>query len=261
MPGYGTVATTRRPQNGRRAVLFVCSWILASVAAVGEEPSAESVSPGVEHSGCEQVPAARRVQCLKVMSCLAVNDDDVRRACIEAAQRPTTQTVQSQQEAEPAPPVQPARQRQETPPRSQQPEPVREAPVVRQAPVLHEKTIEPDEDQRGRPAVQADAPNALPEEPPDEITGTVSRIYQSILDRQLIAVDATYLFESDRAAHARLRAGERVEAVKMSSRFLAGRKWRITGPSRTPIVALRISCESENIRSDDRRKCTRMLDR
>ena len=100
-----------------------------------------------------------------------------------------------------------------------------------------------------------------PQEPPDEFEGTISRIYQSILDRQLIAVDSKYLFESDRASHARLKEGERVTVAKVSSRFWTGRKWRVTGSSRTPVVGYRVRCEKQDIRSEDRRKCRQMLDR
>lgn len=254
-------ADTRHPRRGCRAVYFACGLILANVAVAGEGRSGGAASPGAEETGCEQVPASRRAQCLKVMSCLAVDDNDVRRACIEAAQRSNTRPAQPQQEAEPAQPVQPTPQRQDPSPPSRQSPPAREASARQQAPVIHEETIEPAQRQRRRSEVEEGAPKALPQEPPDEVSGTVSHIYQSILDRQLIAVDSKYLFESDRASHARLKKGERVTLAKISSRFWTGRKWRITGPSRTPIVAHRIRCEIQDIRSEDRRKCTQMLGR
>ena len=171
------------------------------------------------------------------MRCMAVDDDDARRACIDAAQRQ----------------LPPAIEREKAPPQQRQ-------PPNQEQQTLHEQQIEP---APASPPVQREpsAPSASSPVPPEEFGGTVSRVYQSILDRQLIAVDAKYLFESDRASHARLKAGERVEVVKMSSRFVAGRRWRIIGPSRTPIVAFRIRCENEGIRSDDRRKCTQMLER
>lgn len=210
------------------------------------------------------MPESRRAQCLKVLSCLRVDDDEVRRACIDAAQSPAPEAARSPQE---------------------QPHPD-EAPVHQEAPILREQQVEPPkrdasrsvrdeapdkedaapEREPEREKAQAPAPspvrNAAQSEPPDEWNGAVSRIYQSILDRQLIAVDGKYLFESDRASHARLKAGERVAVEKVSSRFFRGsRRWRISGPSRTQIVAFRIHCESEDIRADDRRKCAQMLDR
>ena len=218
-----------------------------------------------EETGCEQVPEARRAQCLKVLSCLRVDDEEVRRACIDAAQEPAPEAAPSSQD-------EPARDEP----------PAREESRSQEAPILREREVEPPQPEASRP-VEDEAPtaparparerneqardaapvrSAAQPEPPDEWSGTISRIYQSILDRQLIAVDGKYLFESDRAAHARLEAGERVAVAKVSSRFFRGsRRWRIAGPSRTQIIAFRIHCESEDIRADDRRKCAQMLDR
>ena len=237
------VSNARHPQRGCRVAWFIGGLILGCATANGEE------------AGCDQVPESRRAQCLKVLSCLRVDDEQVRRACIDAAQQP---------EAEPAP-------------RSED-EPARDEPPIHEdPPILHEQQVAPAKPEvRHEAPVREDAPgrdeskprdasraqSAPSPEPPDEWNGTVSRIYQSILDRQLIAVDGKYLFESDSAAHARLEAGERVEVAKVSSRFFRGsRRWRITGESRTQIRAFRIHCESEDIRADDRRKCAQMLAR
>ena len=226
------VFNARHPQRGCRAAAALAFGLIACFV------SGES---SLEETACEQLPEARRELCLKVMRCMAVDDDEVRRACIDAAQLQPTPAI----EQPPSREREPAHQEQQT---------------------LDERLIEPVVSPRvQREARQEIGTDRVPTPsrpvPPQEFKGTVSRVYQSILDRQLIAVDAQYLFESDRAAHARLQAGERVDVVKMSSRFMAGRRWRIVGPSRTPIVAFRIHCESPDIRSDDRRKCTQMLDR
>ena len=243
------LANARHPRRRCRAVLLLAGLAFAGWAAHGQE------------TACDQVHESRRAQCLKVMACMMVDDDEIRRACIDAAQRPPAQQQPEQTTREQA--VQEAtaleRSRQA---RQEQPAGEAAAPVQKpEEPVLQEQQVEPviwEEDRRPR----ADATPPPPSrEPASEFSGTVSRIYQSILDRQLIAIDGAYLFESDRAAHARLEVGERVEVEKASSRFWTGRKWRITGPSRTPIVAFRVRCESEDIRADDRRKCGRMLDR
>ena len=237
------VSNARHPQRGCRVAWFIGGLILGCAAANGEE------------AGCDQVPESRRAQCLKVLSCLRVDDEQVRRACIDAAQQP---------EAEPA--------------SDSEDQPARDEPRIHEdPPILHEQQVVPAKPEvRREVRVREDAPDrdqpkppdapraqsASSPEPPDEWSGTVSRIYQSILDRQLIAVDGKYLFESDSAAHARLEAGERVEVAKVSSRFFRGsRRWRITGESRTQIRAFRIHCESEDIRADDRRKCAQMLAR
>ena len=269
-------ANTRYPQRGCRAVCFICSVILAGAAFGGEGPSADAALPRAQETGCEQVPASRREQCLKVMSCLAVDDDDVRRACIKAAQRPPSQPVQPPPEAEPAEAVQPTQQPQEAepvqivrpsqqregpPPRAPEPPPIREEPVRQPVPAIQEQTITSTRRESSGTPAKADAPKVSPQEPADQFEGTISRIYQSILDRQLIAVDSKYLFESDRASHARLKEGERVTVAKVSSRFWTGRKWRVTGSSRTPVVGYRVRCEKQDIRSEDRRKCRQMLDR
>ena len=229
------ISNARHPRCGCRAALFVSSLIIACSIASGE-------------TACDQVPEARRAQCLKVMSCMAVEDDDVRRACIDSAQRqpeerPQEQEVQPQEEQKP----------RQLPPEK---EPKHErAPEAQRQPPQLEETVERQQRQRRQEPASRQAP-------PDEFSGTVSRVYQSILDRQLIAVDAKYLFASDRAAHARLAEGEHVEVEKVSSRFFGtGSRWRIIGSSRTSIVAFRIRCEIQGIRSDDRRKCVQMLDR
>ena len=259
-----TLANARHPQRGCRAVFFCAGVVLAlaGAAAHGEE------------TGCDQVPEARRAQCLKVLSCLRVDDEEVRRACIDAAQEPAREAVPDLPD-EPAHDELPAREEP----------PVRDESRSEEAPILREREVEPPQREASRPVEDetrtaptaptrptretqdeardpAPVRNAAQPEPPDEWSGTISRIYQSILDRQLIAVDGKYLFESDRAAHARLEAGERVAVAKVSSRFFRGsRRWRISGPSRTQIIAFRIHCESEDIRADDRRKCAQMLDR
>ncbi len=237
------VSNARHPQRGCRVAWFIGGLILGCAAASGEE------------AGCDQVPESRRAQCLKVLSCLRVDDEQVRRACIDAAQQPEAEPASGSEErpARDEPPV------QEDPPILHEQQVVPAKPEVR-----HEAPIREDAPGRDEPR-PPDAPRAqsVPSpEPPDEWSGTVSRIYQSILDRQLIAVDGNYLFESDSAAHARLEGGERVEVAKVSSRFFRGsRRWRITGESRTQIRAFRIHCESEDIRADDRRKCAQMLAR
>ena len=197
------------------------------------------------------------------MICIVIEDDDVRRACIDAAQRQSKPPAQAEQEtpqqAQPVqqPEQQPIQQAQPV----QQPEQERTQPVAPPQPTITERLIGGKSQANRASRAEPLAQDPLPPEPPAEFSGNVSRIYQSILDRQIIAVDATYLFESDRASHARLEVGERVEVTKVSSRFRSGRTWRITGPSRTSITAYRIHCERENLRADDRRKCARMLDR
>ncbi len=105
------------------------------------------------------------------------------------------------------------------------------------------------------------APQPGPSAPPaDSFSAEVTRIHQSILERQVIALDQRYLFVSDRATQARLKAGQTVEVERRQSRFRKGRAWRITGPSRYPINAVRIRCETDDIRVDDRRRCAEMLD-
>lgn len=268
------LANARHPQRGCRAVFF-CAGLMLACGAYGEE------------TGCEQVPEARRAQCLKVLSCLRVDDEDVRRACIDAAQEPMREAAAPDPQEEFARDEPPARAEppaRDEPPAHDEP-PARDEPPPgnesrsQEAPTLREREVEPPLREASRPVkdeVPARPPrekneeardpvplrSAAQPEPPDEWSGTISRIYQSILDRQLIAVDGKYLFESDRASHARLEAGEQVAVEKVSSRFFRGsRRWRIAGPSRTQIVAFRIHCESEDIRADDRRKCAQMLDR
>lgn len=208
-------------------------------------------------TGCEDVPEARRAQCEKVMDCMTIEDADVRRACINAAQREEAQES-APQTVQPERVQQPVREVSEAPPaveeRVVRPEPAAES---KRPPTLEEQTVV-----TRRPATPAGEPEVEPlREPPDRFTGEVTRIHQSVLDRQVIAVDNRYVFVSDQAAQARLKVGQSVEAVKARSRIRSSRTWRLTGPSRRPVDAFRARCERDDIGSDDRRRCERMLDR
>ena len=79
-----------------------------------------------------------------------------------------------------------------------------------------------------------------------------------MLDRQLIAVDNRYVFESDQATPGRFKAGQPVQIQKSNS-LLGSRKWLLTGPTGGSVVALRIRCERSDLGRDDRRRCNNML--
>ncbi|MCY3810566.1 MAG: hypothetical protein OXH15_02075 [Gammaproteobacteria bacterium] len=188
---------------------------------------------------------------------MTIEDADVRRACINAAQREEAQES-APQTVQPERVQQPVREVSEAPPaveeRVVRPEPAAES---KRPPTLEEQTVV-----TRRPATPAGEPEVEPlREPPDRFTGEVTRIHQSVLDRQVIAVDNRYVFVSDQAAQARLKVGQSVEAVKARSRIRSSRTWRLTGPSRRPVDAFRARCERDDIGSDDRRRCERMLDR
>ena len=212
-------------------------------------------------TGCEDVPEARRAQCEKVMDCMTIEDADVRRACINAAQREeaqesTPQTVQPERVQQPVREVSEAPAAVEE--RVVRPEPAAES---KRPPTLEEQTVVTRRPARPTTPGVGEAEVEPLREPPDRFTGEVTRIHQSVLDRQVIAVDNSYVFVSDQAAQARLKVGQSVEAVKARSRIRSGRTWRLTGPSRRPVDAFRARCERDDIGSDDRRRCERMLDR
>ena len=234
------------------------------VGAVGLLIAASASASAWGQTGCEDVPEARRAQCEKVMDCMTIEDADVRRACINAAQREEAQESRVSPQAVRAERVQQT-VKQVTP----EVRPVVQERVVRpveaeeptKPPTIEEQTVVT------RRATRQTTPGvAQPEDeplraPPDRFTGEVTRIHQSVLDRQVIALDNSYVFVSDQAAQARLKVGQPVEAVKARSRIRSGRSWRLTGPSRRPIDAFRARCERDDIGSDDRRRCERMLDR
>ena len=205
--------------------------------------------PAWSQTGCEEVPEPRRAQCERVVDCMAIEDANVRRACISAAQRR---------------PEQPARIEQPT--RTEQPvqteEPIRPEPRQEAAPAtLEQQTVVI---QRETSAPSRDAPQADDSRlrvPAESFTAQVTRIHQSILDRQVIALDNRTVFVSDLASQARLKAGQTVEVKKAMSRIVSSRTWRITGPNRHRIEAIRIRCERDDIGGADRRRCARMLDR
>ena len=242
-------------------------------------------------AGCEQVPESRRAQCERVLECMVIEDADVRRACIDAAQRrpepsqATEELVRAEPHPELTPPttgddqaavlIEPARgndeqepvvAEQETvvvepAPVPAEPLPTRDerAPVIDDPPVIEELTVATED----TTSDQTPQPEAAPhsQEPAANFTGEVTRIHQSVMDRQLIALDNSYLFVSDQGRQARLKVGQTVTARQAKSRFRAGRSWRLTGPSRRPVDAFRIRCERDDIRAEDRRKCTQMLNR
>lgn len=193
--------------------------------------------PAWSQTGCEEVPEPRRAQCEKVMDCMAIEDADVRRACIEGAQKLPQQPGQIEEPIPPEP-------RQET----------GATTLEQQTVVIQRETSAPS---REWPQAE-DSPLRKPAE---SFTAQVTRVHQSILDRQVIALDNSFVFVSDLASPARLKAGQTVEVKKASSRLVSSRTWRITGPNRHRIEAVRIRCESDAIGGDDRRRCARMLDR
>ena len=242
--------------NRATSILSRCHSL--QVRTLGILVAASASVPVWAQTGCEDVPEARRAQCEKVMDCMTIEDADVRRACINAAQReaatesprsrPTVQPERVQQGVEQVPPEEPSAGEREG-----------QAAEPKEPPTLEEQTVV-----TRRPARQPDAVQPQDEPlraPPDRFMGEVTRIHQSVLDRQVIALDNSYVFVSDQAAQARLKVGQTVEAVKARSRIGSGRAWRLTGPSRRPIDAFRARCERDDIGSDDRRRCERMLDR
>ena len=210
----------------------IASVLLASASAWGQ-------------TGCEEVPEARRAQCEKVMDCMTIDDADIRRACIAQAQR--SQAIQA-----PTPP------RVEAETRRTEPAAVR---ATRQTPAIEEQTLATQGEARTPDRATADADSSPLRAPPDSFTGEVTRIHQSVLERQVIALDNSYVFTSDLAKQARLKVGQMVEAERARSRIRSGRSWRLMGPSKRPIDAFRIRCERDDIGSDNRRRCDRMLDR
>ncbi len=173
---------------------------------------------------CEELPQARRTHCQKVVDCMAIDEADVRRVCLHAARQSPQSPVQKAQLGAP--------------------------------PALVEEAL------GSAPPGQAESsPESLPPAPPDRFRAEVTGIHQSILDRQVIALDNSYVFVGEHARRARLEVGHVVEVHRMTSRFRSGRTWRIAGPSRSPVEVFRVRCESDDIGRDDRRRCERMLAR
>lgn len=216
--------------NLRSAVLQWCRGASLLLAAAIANPTLAEAS---SENRCDALPEPRRAHCEKVLDCMAIDDADVRRVCLEEARR--------QSERLPAQPTQ-----QGTP---------------GEPPTLVEETLGTPPP-RSHPQQQPLSPPVTPlAPPPDHFRAEVTGIHQSILDRQIIALDNRYVFEGEHARRARLKQGHEVEVRRMKSRFGSGRSWRITGPSRSPVEVLRIRCERDDIGSDDRRRCERMLDR
>ncbi len=213
-------------------------------------------------STCEAVPESRRAECEKVLDCMTIEDGNVRRACIEAAQRteqpaPIPEPAEEPQQHLDQPP-EPKPPQELEPEQLLKPDPREEA---REPPTLEERTVSlggrqsaPAHGERQRPSPELSPPR-------EKFTANISRIHQSILDRQVIALDNSYVFVSDQASPARLQVGDTVDVERRKSRFRASRTWRIVGANRHTIEAFRIRCENDDISADDRRRCEQMLDR
>ena len=195
-----------------------CAALLALLAAAGTAADR-----------CADLDGAQRTRCEKVVDCMAIDDTEVRRVCLDAV------------DADPSAPQRGA----QAPDRG---EPASAAPGG-----------DPSESvPRGDHAPERSG-GAGGREPPDDFSAEVTRIHQSILERQLISVDDSYLFVGDDARRGRLKVGQTVEVSRMESRFRPGRNWRIVGPTRNPIEVFRIRCERGDLPRDDRRRCEQML--
>ena len=203
--------------------------VLAVAVAVATLAQANAAAEG----DCEELPEAQRTHCQKVVDCMAIDDPDIRRVCLHAAGQ-SAEAPQSR--------VQPQA-------RVQDPQPSMPAAL-------------PEETLGSAPPGQAEpSPESLPPVPPDRFRAKVTGIHQSILDRQVIALDDSYVFVGEHARRARLEVGHVVEVHRISSRFGSGRMWRISGPSRSPVEVFRVRCESDDVGRDDRRRCEQMLAR
>ena len=95
---------------------------------------------------------------------------------------------------------------------------------------------------------------------PARYTGEVSALRNLVRDRQLIALDDQLLFEAERAPGGKLKLGDRVKVIRISS-FL-GNRFQLTGPNRRPVNSYRIQCErvQEELSPQTLSRCL-MLDR
>ena len=239
------IATHSRAVAGCRPIVAVALTTLAALPLWAE-------------STCEAVPESRRAECEKVLDCMTIEDGNVRRACIEAAQRTEQPAPSPEASEELDQPPEPEPSQELEPEQLLEPAPRED---TREPPMLEERTVSLGGRQsapaRGEP--QGPSPELHP--PAEKFTANVSRIHQSILDRQVIALDNSYVFVSDQASPARLQVGDTVDVERRKSRFRASRTWRIVGANRHTIEAFRIRCENDDISADDRRRCEQMLDR
>ena len=127
------------------------------------------------------------------------------------------------------------RARTETPPAGTKPEPAVPAPKVTARSV--ESTVL---------------------EIPKRFTAEVTHVRKLMYDRQLVVLDGTLLFETERASHSRLERGDSVKVVRTSA-FL-GERYNIAGSSGGSVRASRLRCESAELGPANRRKCAILLD-
>ena len=195
---------------------------------------------------CDGMSGRQQTQCERVMDCMALEDRDVRRACISAVQRAGGQTGNESANRGALPPELSRSAVVNSPRRAGK----REAQTVEERlDALEEKFSEPTDNTDIGP---------YPAPPPPEFTGELTDIYGSVMGRRLLTIDKKYLFESERAKRGRFKVGQTVEA-KQSKSMMGKRAWVLTGPVGGSVQALRIRCEHEDLGRDDRRRCAGML--
>lgn len=216
---------------GRFGVLFL------AMAATGAH---------ADTSDCDGMSRTQQTQCERVMDCMALEDRDVRRACISAVQRAGGQT-RNESEDRAASPLEAARSVVVNSPRRAG---KRDVQTV-------EERLDALEEQLAEPGGTADT-GTYPPPPPPEFTGELTDIYGSVMGRRLLTIDNQYLFESERAKRGRFKVGQTVQA-RQSRSMMGKRAWVLTGPVGGSVQALRIRCEHEDLGRDDRRRCAGML--
>ncbi len=217
---------------------------------------------------CRNLPESQQPLCLMVQACALIEDEERRQGCFRVA-------AESLQDAEDL--ATPPTVAEETPSKALPAEPQAVDESVREAPTP--PTPAPAEEQYDSPDTATDEATSSTQEVVERPSTlkTIGRLFTRsraqdpsdaipkrfvakvtvrrdlVRDRQLVVLDDKLLFEGDNAASSRIKVGDEVDVVKISS--LRGRRYQITGPSRRAFSALRIRCERADLSPDNRRKC------
>ena len=223
-------------------------------------------------SGCERLPTHRQAACQEVVRCLAISDAKKSQACLRVASEIPMTEVEIQPTPPPSRVATPSYEEIEVPTEKSTPpkESDKSTPKQRSRFDIFRRDREENDEPRRWRIFKRDA---KPEKPvttatversvltiPARYTGEVSALRNLVRDRQLIALDDQLLFEAERAPGGKLKLGDRVKVIRISS-FL-GNRFQLTGPNRRPVNSYRIQCErvQEELSPQTRSRCL-MLDR
>jgi hypothetical protein len=221
-----------------------------------------SASARAEAENCEELPEARQAMCWMILSCAAVEDTDRRKECFAEAyagfRRDTGRDLGRDDagrvaERAPAPVAETPAVDRAPPAAPQQPSVVTSPPPARAPEVATTSTITSPPSDRPTYIETETTVRRTTVNLPKRFEATITYQRDLVRDQQLFVLDGNLLFEGDAAKEGRLRVGNEVNVVTISTLFDRDRVM-VTGRGRQ-VRATRIRCEADDLSKSNRQKC------